>query len=123
LADLWAVIKALPAAWVAEQKPPDLHFQADAEAESWQKRLATYDRLSDAAVTSRWATEYTRTVAEFLRKDLLDLTVTEGRDEARRLLQRCAAMWAVAAQKQPLTEQEQALALEVQRALRRLGDT
>lgn len=88
----------------------------------WQARLADFDRLGDAAVSAKWATEYTRLVAELLSKDLLDISVSEGRDEARRLLQRCIAMWTLAAQKQPLTSQEQELAQEVDHALRRLGD-
>lgn len=122
LADLWVVVKTRPAAWVAEQKPLELRFEANAETETWQGRLAVFDQLGDIAVTAKWATEYTDLVAEFLREDLLDLSVAEGRNEARRLLQRCATMWTLAAQKQALSPQEQALVLEVQRALRRLDE-
>jgi hypothetical protein len=123
LADLWVITKTRPAGWLTDQKALDLQFEHNAEIETWKGRLAVFDQLSDMAVTRKWAVEYTGLVAEFLQQNLLDLSIAEGRNEARRLLQRCREMWALAAHKQPLPEREQALVLEVQRALRRLGDS
>ena len=122
LADLWVMTKTRPAAWLTDQKALALQFEHNAEIETWKGRLAIFDQLSDMAVTRKWAAEYTGLVAEFLQQKLLDLSIAEGRNSARRLLQRCREMWALAAHKQLLTEREQALVLEVQRALRRLGE-